>query len=57
MPEGRDQSAGLGLEPTSALSKACSSSSWLRGRFPDIQPRLQRRKLKAHLLLLGALGL
>ena len=57
MPEGRDQSAGLGLEPTSAHSKACSSSSCLRGRFPDIQPRLPRRMLKAHLLLLDGPGL
>ena len=57
MPKGRDQSAGLGLEPSSAHSRACSSSSWLRGGSPDIQPRLQRKMLKAHLLLLGALGL
>ena len=57
MAKGRDQLAGLGLEPSSTHSGACSPSSWLRGGSPDIQRRLQRRMLEAHLLLLGALGL
>lgn len=50
-PKGRDQSAAeLGLEPSSACSKARSPSSWLRDVSPDIQLRLQRRTLKEHLL-------